>query len=217
MESLIKDIISSPKLSLYHKEIENIITEENKKRKKFYEEMKEGDKVEFINGEIFFNSPVKLEHNQCQKLLLNLLDNFVRVNKLGYVGNEKIMISLTRNDYEPDICFFNKLISNNFNPKQMQFPAPDFIVEVVSPSTENNDRIIKFEDYAAHGIKEYWIVEPEKKIIEQYVLDKEKYDLFIKSDNGLIKSKAIPGFEIPIEAVFNEEENLKVLKNIIIK
>jgi Uma2 family endonuclease len=125
------------------------------------------------------------------------------------------MISLTRNDYEPDICFFNKSTSDKFDPKQMQFPPPDFVVEVVSPSTEHNDRVIKFEDYAAHGIKEYWIVDPDKKVIEQYILDKDKYELFLKSDNGLIKSKAVPGFEIPIESVFNEDENLKVLKSLI--
>ncbi len=111
--------------------------------------------------------------------------------------------------------FFEKAKSDSFDLKQMQFPAPDFIVEVISPSTEHNDRVIKFEDYAAHGIKEYWIIDPGKKTIEQYILDKNRYELFLKSDNGLIKSKVIPGFEILIESVFNEEENLKALKKII--
>ncbi len=43
---------------------------------------------------------------------------------------------------------------------QSKFPAPDLIVEVLSESTEANDRGIKFEDYAAHGVVEYWIVDP---------------------------------------------------------
>ncbi len=106
MESVLENIVNSPKLRIYSKEIDDILNEEQKRRKEFYETMKEGDKVEFINGEIVFNSPVKLEHNKYQKLLLNLLDNHVRIQRLGYVGNEKLMISLTRNDYEPDIFFF---------------------------------------------------------------------------------------------------------------
>ena len=215
MESVLENIVKSPKLRIYSKEIDNILIEEQKRRKEFYVTMKEGEKVEFINGEIIFNSPVKLEHNQHLKLLLNLLDNYVRVNNLGYVGYEKLMISLTRNDYEPDICFFNRSVSDKFNPKQMQFPAPDFIVEVISPSTEHNDRVIKFEDYAAHGIKEYWIIDPEGKTIEQYLLKNDKYELTLKSDNGSIKSRTVSGFEIPIVSVFNELENLKTLKSIV--
>lgn len=176
---------------------------------------KEGDKVEFINGEVIFNSPVKLEHNKAGALLFKLLHTYISMKDIGFAGVEKILISLTRNDYEPDICFFKKSISDNFNPKQMQFPAPDFVVEVVSPSSEHNDRVIKFEDYAAHGIMEYLIIDPEKKTIEKYLLNKDKYDLFLKSDNGYIKSKAISGFEIPIDSVFNKDENLKILKSII--
>ena len=215
MESVLENIVKSPKLRIYSKEIDNILNKEQKRRKEFYETMKEGEKVEFINGEIIFNSPVKLEHNKAGALLFTLLNTFVNKNNLGFVGNEKIMISLTRNDYEPDICFFNRSVSDKFNPKQMQFPAPDFIVEVISPSTEHNDRVIKFEDYAAHGIREYWIIDPEDKTIEQYLLKDDKYELTLKSDNGSIKSRTVSGFEIPIVSVFNELENLKTLKSVV--
>ena len=215
MESVLENIVKSPKLRIYSKEIDNILNKEQKRRKEFYETMKEGEKVEFINGEVIFNSPVKLEHNKAGALLFTLLNTFVNKNNLGFVGNEKIMISLTRNDYEPDICFFNRSVSDKFNPKQMQFPAPDFIMEVISPSTEHNDRVIKFEDYAAHGIREYWIIDPEDKTIEQYLLKDDKYELTLKSDNGSIKSRTVSGFEIPIVSVFNELENLKSLKSVV--
>ncbi len=216
MESVLENIVKSPKLRIYSKEIDNILIEEQKRRKEFYETMKEGEKIEFINGEIIFNSPVKLEQNKAGALLFTLLNTFVNKNNLGFAGYEKIMISLTRNDYEPDICFFEKNKSDNFHSKQMEFPAPDFIVEVISPSTEHIDRIIKFEDYAAHGIKEYWIIDPEGKTIEQYLLKNDKYELTLKSDNGSIKSRTVNGFEIPILSVFNESENLKTLKSIVV-
>jgi Uma2 family endonuclease len=149
METALANIVNSPKLRIYSEEIDNILIKEQKRRKEFYETMKEGDKVEFINGEIVFKSPVKFEHNKTAALLFRLLSTYVSSKNLGYTGIEKIMISLTRNDYEPDICYFNKSVSDKFEPNQMQFPAPDFAAEVLSPSSEHNDRVIKFEDYAA--------------------------------------------------------------------
>jgi len=80
---------------------------------------------------------------------------YVLRHDLGFVGHEKVMISLSRNDYEPDICYFNKEETRQFTPNQMRFPAPDFVVEVLSDRKAANDRGVKFEDYAAHGIVEY--------------------------------------------------------------
>jgi Uma2 family endonuclease len=139
------------------------------------------------------------------------------LHQLGYVGHEKMMISLSRNDYEPDICFWSRKKSSKFKPRQTQFPAPDFIAEVLSPSTEDNDRTIKFEDYAAHGVKEYWIIDPAFRIVEQYFLDDDQYRLHIKADSGILKSKAVKGFIIPLAALFDEAENLAALRTILAK
>ena len=46
----------------------------------------------------------------------------------------------------------------------MKYPAPDFIAEILSPSTDERDRGIKFEDYAAHGVGEYWLLDPVIKV-----------------------------------------------------
>jgi Uma2 family endonuclease len=92
---------------------------------------------------------------------------------LGHVGQEKVLITLTRNDYEPDIVYFGPQKAQSLTPDQVKFPAPDFAVEVLSTSMESNDRGIKFLDYAAHGVAEYWLVDPQAKIIEQYVLKGE--------------------------------------------
>jgi Uma2 family endonuclease len=48
--------------------------------------------------------------------------------------------------------------------------APDLVVEVLSPSTTVNDRQLKREAYEKHGVREYWIVNPSDKLIEQYLL-----------------------------------------------
>ena len=130
---------------------------------------------------------------------------------LGYVGYEKLLISLTRNDYEPDICFFRHDVSQTFSPQQMRFPAPDFIVEILSETTVRTDREIKFDDYAAHGVKEYWIIDPDAEVVEQYLLRDEEYLLIKKTDSGILKSEAIAGFAIPVRAIFDEQDNLDAL------
>jgi len=210
-----ESILEMPNAFLLVDKVKSRLADEQKRRRHFYQIVEENKKMEFINGEIVFHSPVKLQHNDATFLLGMLLKAFVNKNKLGFVGIEKIMISLTRNDYEPDICFFEKEKAKNFKRKQLQFPAPDFVVEVLSDSTAKNDRKTKFQDYAAHGVTEYWIVDADKQTIEQYFLQNEQYELVLKAKDGTIESVALPKFKIPIRAIFDEDENLKTLTRLI--
>jgi len=213
MDGILEELVQSPELYTYFKKIEEFIKEENKKREEFYTIIKEKDKAEFINGEIIIHSPVKLNHNQVLGFLFTLMNSYVNLNNLGYVGIEKILISLTRNDYEPDICFFNKEKSDMFTSTQMKFPSPDLIVEILSESTEKFDRGIKFKDYALHSVGEYWLVDPQEEFVEQYILTDKIYKLKIKSSTGTIKSSLITGFEIPVKSMFDKKENISVLNN----
>lgn len=216
MTSILEPILQSPRLKDYVEELSSFVKNEEEKRSNFYATMTEQEKVEFINGEVITQSPIIRKHNVVGKLLLKLLDTYVHKNDLGFVGYEKILIKLTRNDFEPDICFFRKEIADSFSDKTMFFPAPDFVVEVLSKSTEKNDRGVKFEDYAFHGVKEYWIIHPEQETVEQYILDEEKvFQLLVKVNEGTIHCKAIAGFDIPVQALFNETICNDTLKQMI--
>ncbi|HAO19758.1 MAG TPA: Uma2 family endonuclease [Desulfobacteraceae bacterium] len=215
MEAIFEKILHSPKLRIYYQYIHEFLSDERQKREQFYQEVTEEQKAEFINGEVIVHSPVRIEHEFASSSLMRLMSIYVMANRLGYVGHEKMMISLTRNDYEPDVCFWSKEQSVNFKPRQTQFPAPDFIAEVLSPSTENNDRTVKFEDYAAHDVGEYWIIDPAFQVVEQYFLENDKYRLNVKADSGILKSRAVKGFVIPVLALFDEAENLAALRKIL--
>jgi Uma2 family endonuclease len=89
-------------------EIKTILDQEKVKRQAFYEQVVEDKKLEFINGEVIFQSPVKFRHNQVSKFLLRLIDTYVEVQGQGFVGYEKMLVRLTRNDYEPDICYWRE-------------------------------------------------------------------------------------------------------------
>jgi Uma2 family endonuclease len=180
-------------------------------RQHFYEIVEENKKMEFINGEIVFHSPVKLWHHDATGNVYEILRTYVRRQNMGRVGIEKLLISLTRNDYEPDVCFWKSEKADLFDDEQMQFPAPDFVAEVLSPSTAKNDRGIKFDDYESHGVQEYWIIDPEKQTLEQHVLENGQYDLRLKASEGTVHCVAIKGLQLPIRAIFDEAENAAVL------
>lgn len=199
---LLADLQSSPDALLLIEEVKKAIAQEITKRKEFYELVHEDCKAEFINGEIIMHLPVRRKHWRVSMRLSRLLDEYVTKHTLGEVGVEKVMITLSRNDYEPDICFFSKEKAKDFADDQLTFPAPDFVVEITSKSTKERDYGVKFRDYAAHGILEYWIVDPDEQAIEQYVLKNKTYQLHQKVAEGKISSSIVKGFSVEIHDLF---------------
>lgn len=214
-DTVLEQLLESPKLNVVFAQLQRIVSEEQARRQHFYATLREDEKSEFINGEVIVQSPVKLRHNLASKYLLMLLAAYVRKHGLGLVGHEKLLIALTRNDYQPDVCFFAADKAGAFQPDQMIFPAPDFVAEVLSPSTAAIDRGVKFEDYAAHGVAEYWIIDPETARIEQYLLEGDAYVLAFKADSGVVRSRVVMGFAVPVQAVFDEGDNLAALAQIV--
>lgn len=213
---ILKPLLASPQLPMYLAQIQDYLQEEAKKRTEFYNLITENDKAEFIQGEVILHSPVKRGHNTAASLLHQLINVYVIRNKLGEVGYDKLMIHLTRNSYEPDICFFGYEKSQHFTDEQMLFPAPDFVVEVLSKSTEKTDRGIKMIDYAASGVGEYWLIHPQKRVIEKYILEDNRYWMEkIYTIEDTIKSKVIKDFHISVIAVFDKIENMKELDRLL--
>ncbi|MCX7047676.1 MAG: Uma2 family endonuclease [Candidatus Sumerlaeota bacterium] len=215
MDALLEQVMASPELPRYLTAIQATFAQEQQLRQRFYEEITESDKAEFINGEIIMHSPASARHIEVSCYLIELLAPYVTANKLGAVYFEKALITLTRNDYEPDICFFGPKKAKSIQLETTRFPAPDFIAEVLSPSTEKNDRGIKFEDYAAHGVAEYWIVDPVAMSVERYLLEDGKYKMQGSPLNPQIESKVIASFSIPRMALFSPNECLKTLRAIL--
>lgn len=217
-KKLVDQVMEEPGAYFILQEVKDKLSKEQQKRQEFYNLIGEDDKAEFVNGEIIFHSPVMKAHTDATKHLLILLDLYVEEHKLGWVGVEKVMTRFTRNDYEPDICFFENKKAAQFQDKQLLYPIPDFVAEVLSKSSKKtieHDTVTKYQDYELHGVSEYWIIDPHDKIVEQYVLENDKYRLVLKSSEGQIQSHLISGFNIPISAIFDGGENRKALRTIL--
>lgn len=175
---------------------------EQKKRHEFWDIHDEGVKAEFINGEIVYHSPVYGRHWMASSNLLRFLLPYIHDRRLGKIGTEKVLCRFTRNDYEPDIVFWPKEVATTFTPKQSVFPPPAFIVEILSDSTEQRDRGIKFEDYSYHGVQEYWIVDTEQASVEQYLHNGKELVLAVKLREGVLHSEVIAGFRLQVQDIF---------------
>ena len=220
MTITVEKILQRPDAQILVDRVSYLLSTEHQKRMSFREWLDEDKKAEFINGEIIMHSPVKKKHWSASGHLTFLLEFYTRMNDLGRIAVEKALIALTRNDYEPDICFFSNEKSDLFTDDQMVFPAPDFVVEILSKSTAKNDKGIKHQDYAAHGIREYWIIDPNRRSIDQFILIGDETE-YLPAKTYLydqdIKSYVIEGFEIPVAAVFNEKISKETLQRLLIR
>lgn len=103
---------------------------------------------------------------------------------------------------QPDlvvVCDKNKIGDKNITG------APDLVIEVLSPSTARNDRLIKFNSYERAGVKEYWIVDPYNMSVEIYSLVGNSYTqagVFGKDD--LLSVGIFNDMQINLKNIFKE-------------
>ncbi|MCU0447441.1 MAG: Uma2 family endonuclease [Microscillaceae bacterium] len=202
-DDVFQQLKASPDAVLIINQFQDYLKTEAQKRQEFYDLVHENIKAEFINGEIVLHSPVARKHWLISSRVSFQLMSYVNQHQLGEIGIEKVMIELSRNNYEPDIVYFRREISEKFTADQKLFPAPDLVVEILSDSTRKNDYGIKFRDYAAHQVGEYWIIDPQTNTIEQYVLLNGIFELQNKlTQKGVLTSLIVPGFLLDLATVF---------------
>jgi Uma2 family endonuclease len=80
--------------------------------------------------------------------------------------------------------------------------VPDFIVEVVSPSSKTHDRVRKRELYARHGVSEYWLVDPDARNITIFSDPQEGQFRSERAINDIVVSELIPGLSVDLKALF---------------
>ena len=215
MKSVLEPLLQSPQLPEYVNSLNRLLALERQRRQKFYEELTEDGKFEFINGQVVMHSPAKRKHINVTKNLSRLLSTFVEERELGEVYSEKALCVFPRNDYEPDICFFSRTKARQLTDDTLKFPVPDFVVEVLSDTTSDKDRHLKFDDYAAHGVGEYWIVDPEEETVEKHLLEEGRYGRARPVSSGHISSEVIVGFSIPVCAIFDAKANRTALRRLL--
>lgn len=168
-----------------------------------------------IRYELYDGVPVALaspspEHQRIVRHLLVGLEDYIQKNGCGgevfpapldvriFEGTsdrpEDVIITV-----QPDlmvVCDRDKLDEKGVRG------APDFIIEVLSPTTERNDRYTKFSYYQRAGVREYWIVDPSAKHVQTFLLEEGRYIAQVYSGEQKVSSGIFEGLEIDLEPVF---------------
>ena len=118
-------------------------------------------RIELIDGIIYDMTVPKFDHQHIAGIVYTQLMNFHLSSKqkcLPSIG--PIDVQLDRDNktiVQPDVIILcNNIVKDN----KVIYGAPDFVMEVFSPSTRFKDRVIKREKYKAAGCREYWMVDP---------------------------------------------------------
>ena len=163
----------------------------------------EDKRYEIIDGEVHMvPSPGEAHQDVCANLAF-VLRVFVKENALGKVYFAPLDVVFSEIDVvQPDIMFISKERLNIITERNIQ-GAPDLIVEIISPSSEYRDRVIKRKLYSKYGVKEYWLVDLEKKEIEVMGLKEsglETVKIYKRTD--ILESLVLKGIKIKLDEIF---------------
>ena len=144
----------------------------------------DGERAELIDGKIYYMAPPSRTHQKISWKFHQAIANYID-SKSGKceVLAAPFAVFLNEDDInyiEPDIsviCDISKLDDKGCHG------APDWIIEIVSPSSRPRDYLIKLFKYRNAGVKEYWIVDPDKKMTTVYLFEKETVEQYFWGEN----------------------------------
>ncbi|MDQ5929295.1 MAG: hypothetical protein QG594_1073 [Bacteroidota bacterium] len=165
------------------------------------------ERVELIKGFIMKMSPApSMVHQRISNNLTGCFyENMKRkpCNVFQAPFDVRLPIASAKKDttvVQPDLCIIcdeNKLDTRGCNG------SPDLIIEIISPNNSKHDVDTKFKLYQEAGVKEYWLVEPNDKMILIYTLINGKYiGLKPFTEGEKIESPLFPELDIALEDVF---------------
>jgi len=168
-------------------------------------------RCELIEGVIYDMTAPSRRHQQISMELATQIANFLR-GKTCQVYAAPFDVRLPEKDeddndvitvVQPDIvivCDLKKLDTRGCRG------APDFIAEILSPSTAAKDQIQKTDLYEKHGVREYWAIHPEDKMIFVRLSGKNgKYGIpAIHEGKGRLSVAVLPELEIDLDMIFGE-------------
>jgi len=157
--------------------------------------------VELSEGKLIVPPHPTNRHQIAVLELAVRLRQFVQERNLGEVRVAPLPVRLWPGKIrEPDILFIAREHADRIS--EQVFGVPDFVVEIVSPSTKKIDRVKKFVEYAQAGVREYWIVDPDEEASEVYALRGGAYIVLGKYGRGqTVNSEILAGFEVSVDDI----------------
>ncbi|MCL1919032.1 MAG: Uma2 family endonuclease [Peptococcaceae bacterium] len=162
-------------------------------------------RCELIDGMLYMmTAPSVMHQNICGSLFYQLFDFLKGKPCKVFIAPFDVRLDIDKGDdtvVQPDIlvvCDKEKLDQKGC------LGAPDLVVEILSPSSGTLDKVLKFNKYLQAGVREYWIVDPDSKAVNVYVLENGKYVASAYSEEDSMPSHVLEGCTITLADVFAE-------------
>lgn len=170
----------------------------------------EGERAELIDGEVFLMAPAPSRaHQEIGGEIFRQIANYLE-GKRCRVYHAPFAVRLFERDgdapedvdtvVEPDItvvCGESKLDERGCKG------APDMVAEILSPSTQRHDRLVKLGLYQRSGVREYWIVDPDSRTVQVFTLSNGlllPYEVYDRT--GVAKVNVLDGCFVELGRVF---------------
>ena len=146
--------------------------------------LSDGQRAELIDGQIYYIAPPSWGHQVISRKLHQAIANYIDSNNgkcEALAAPFAVFLNADDETYvEPDIsvvCDLSKLDDKGCHG------APDWIIEIVSPSSKVRDYMTKLFQYRTAGVREYWIVDPTKEMVMVYRFEKETMEEYPFGEN----------------------------------
>ena len=162
-----------------------------------------GPRYQLIEGDLYMAPAPNRFHQDISRNLVVLFANYLLRHPIGVLYDAPFDVYLTDFDvFQPDL-----LIVLNENRKILTDAgaegAPNLVVEVLSPKTRQLDLVNKKRVYARMGVKELWIIDPDKKEVAIYRFDQDPTDpVATLSGEMEVSSPLLPGLAIALPDIF---------------
>jgi Uma2 family endonuclease len=164
----------------------------------------DGRRHELIGGEHHVTPSPTAVHQRFLRKLGRILDEFVTAHALGEVFFAPLDVVLSRRDVvQPDLIFISNARLGRLTRENVR-GAPDLVVEVVSEASRQTDRKLKRALYEKYDVVEYWVADPELRILEVFRRDEANRLAKVAEfeDAGTLVTPLLPGLEIDLAALW---------------
>lgn len=165
----------------------------------------DGLRHELIGGEHFVAPSPSRKHQRTVLRVGSLFESFLEANPYGEILLAPFDVVLTAHDVvQPDLLFISSERAD-ICTEQGTGGAPDLVIEVLSPRTRKMDQTLKLDLYEREGVREYWLLDPDRKTARVYRRGGERFvplpDLSAAA-GALLETPLVPGLVIPLAKIF---------------
>ncbi len=157
--------------------------------------------AEWEDGEVIVMSPASYQHQDISRFLTVLLSIFLEEHDLGIVLSAPfaMWLPISNRLREPDLMVVLKEHHDRIKEAYLDGPA-DLVIEIVSSESILRDRGTKFAEYELDGVREYWVIDPERKQADFFVLGEGgRYERGMVDKKGFYRSSILKGFRIKVD------------------